>query len=220
MDIILGKEYNLKEEFLPLLNITQSTYKNKRVELLDWWKDFFDYEIRQGKPLKIIIHKIYGEYTPLPRKSEKQTAQKIADYESYVKTHLSKNFVPESKMRMARNAIEDFSGEKYGHTSSEGVARRYAGPAMEKLGEKSEERVWVDSASYMELTPQLLSLWREILHKYKIGQEEAANAFYVSASGGDISKELTAYKLALSKFKDVTGIVPICVRKWRLAIAE
>lgn len=103
--------------------------------------------------MKIIIHKIYGEYAPLPRKSEKQTAQKIADYESYVKTHLSKNFVPESKMRMARNAIEDFSGEKYGHTSSEGVARRYAGPAMEKLGEKSEERVWVDSASYMELTP-------------------------------------------------------------------
>jgi hypothetical protein len=128
--------YKLKEELFPLLKISTSQYDRRREELMEWLAEFYDYEILEGKPIRIKINEIYGEYKPLPR-SLKISKQKQEDYNEYVKTHLSKEFTVESKAHMARNAIADFAMEKYNHTSDAAVARRYVGPAMEEFGEKS-----------------------------------------------------------------------------------
>ena len=42
--------------------------KKRKEDLLRWMSEFFDYEILSGKPVRIQIKEIYGDYKPLPRK--------------------------------------------------------------------------------------------------------------------------------------------------------
>ena len=76
----------------------------------------------------------------MPRKinTKELTQQKKKDYEEFIKWNLPKEFKPESKCHMAKLAIDRFGEEKYHHQSDKAVARRYVGPAMEKVGEKNE----------------------------------------------------------------------------------
>ena len=135
--MIEQKIYELKNEFFPLLNISIGQYRRRKEDLMEWLKDFFDYEILEGKPIRIKINEVYGEYQPMPRNIG-LTLQKEKDYEEFVKWNLSKEFKPESKCHMAKLAIDRFGEEKYHHQSDKAVARRYVGPAMEKVGEKNE----------------------------------------------------------------------------------
>lgn len=220
VEILKETPYDLRGTFLPMLGVTANTYQKRRVDLLEWLKEFYDYELIYSRPIVIIIHEIYGEFQPLPRKNAAAKEERIKDYDDYVKAHLKKTFAPESKLRMARNAIEDFSHQKYGHTNAAGVAARYTGPSMEKLGEKSDYMIWVTSDCYQPMSKQMLDKWRDILRKHKIAQEEAANAFYRQANGEDISEEINSYKAALNDFQIEYGMTPICVHEWRLAATE
>lgn len=211
--------YDFKEDFLKANNIPHSQYKTRKEDLLDWLKEFYEYKILEGKPIKIKITEVIGEYKPLPRKKQearKLTEQKQKDYEAYVRLGLSKEFTPESKCHMARNAISDFGEDRYGHTSDKAVARRYVGPAMEKLGEQSNTYYWVNYVTYEKLSPELLNAWLDILDKEHIGQEQAANAFYIAEQGGDITKEKDAFKKALKIMKEQYHIIPVKVAEWRL----
>ena len=160
----------------------------------------------------IKIIEVFGEYEPLPRKIP-DTAEKIADYNNYVKEHLPKDFQPESKARMAREAISAFGLRKYNHTSDAAVARRYVGPAMEEYGEKSDTHVWVDYRDYRELDAETLQLWIGILNHNHIGEREAANAFYKQEQGMDITREKQSFKRSLEEMKAMTGIIPVKVAK-------
>ena len=208
--------YILKDEFFKENNIPHNQYKNRKEDLLEWLKEFYEYKILEGKPIRIEITEVIGEYKPLPRKIIKLTEQKQKDYEAYVRLGLSKEFTPESKCHMARNAISDFGEDRYGHTSDKAVARRYVGPAMEKLGEQSDTHYWVNYATYEKLSPELLNAWLNILDKEHIGQEQAANAFYIAEQGGDITKEKDAFKKALKAMKEQYHIIPVKVAEWRL----
>lgn len=211
--------YTLKEEFFKENNIPHSQYKTRKEDLLEWLKEFYEYKILEGKPLRIQIIEVIGEYKPLPRKKQESraiTEQKQKDYEDYVRLGLSKEFSPESKCHMARKAIGDFGEERYGHISDIAVARRYVGPAMEKLGEHSETYYWVDFDTYKKLSPELLNAWLDILRQEHIGQEEAANAFYKQEQGEDITKEKKAYQKALETMKKQYHIIPVKVAEWRL----
>lgn len=209
--------YKLKEEFFQITNISKSQWERRKQDLLIWWENFYDYDLIEGKPIQIKILEVYGEYQPLPRKvKETNTAEKIADYEQFTIAALGVEFKPNSKSRVAREAIHSFGEKKYGHTSPEAVAKRFVKPAFDKYGESNGVHTWVWYSTYQPLDPETLEHWRMIMFEEHISEEEAANAFYKQEQGEDISKEKQYFANARKRFKDQYGETPILVENWRV----
>lgn len=209
--------YKLKEEFWIMLNIPKSQWERRREDLLEWWKNFFDYKLLEGKPLRIEILEVYGEYKPLPRKiSTTNLEEKIKDYETFTIAALGTEFKPNSKSRVARQAIESFGFEKYGHESKEAVVRRFVKPAFDKYGESDGVHKWVWYSSYELLSQEILDDWRNIMKEEHISEQEAASAFYKQEQGMDITKEKMCFAAARARFKEKYGEFPILVESWRV----
>ena len=51
-----GKIYEVKKEFLPLLNVTMHQWERRKEDLLEWWEEFFNYEIIGKSPIMIKIN--------------------------------------------------------------------------------------------------------------------------------------------------------------------
>lgn len=128
-----GKVYRFKEEFWPAVGINKGQWENRKEDLLNWLKEFYDYELYEGRPIRIYIKEVIGEYKPLPRKvsSSELTEKKIAKYSTFTIAALGTEFRPNSKARVSREAISEFGYNEFGHTSVPAVSRRYVGPAME-----------------------------------------------------------------------------------------
>lgn len=214
------KTYELKKEFLPLLNISCRVWDRRKEELLNWFKDYFDFEIIDNKkPFKILIKEIYGEYQPLPRKTydvQKLTKEKIEDYKNFTIQALGTEFRPNSRCKIARDAIDMFGEDKYGHTSEAAVVRRYVKKPFDEYGETNDNKVWVNCITYKPLSEEHKAIWLSILAQEHIGADEAACAFYRAAQGEDISKEKGYFKKAIARFKDQYGYTPIMVKEWRV----
>lgn len=213
-----GKIYNFKTEFWPLLGINKGQWENRKHDLLEWIKNFYDYELLDGKPMRIYIKEVLGEYRPLPRKlnSQELTAQKREDYTNFAIASLGTEFKPNSKAKTSRDAVMAFGHEKYGHTNVEAIARRFIGPAFDEYGECNHVKRWVWYSTYEPLDNDTLDRWRTILREEHISEDEAANAFYRQEQGEDISKEKEYFKKARQRFKDEFGQAPILVSDWRL----
>lgn len=208
--------YQLKEEFIPLLEISSYQYRNRRKDLFDWFKDFFDYEIIDGRPITIYIKEVYGEYEQMPRKTQERREEKIQDYDNFTKNSLTKEFRYNSKSKVAREAIASFGYDKYGHTSQRSVAARYVTPAMNKYGEQEHKYRWCYYSTYEKLEDEVYSDWKDMLRRYRIGEQEAANAFYRQEQGEDVSKEKNRFAKAVDEFKAKYGDIPILSDRWRL----
>jgi hypothetical protein len=219
--MIENKIYLFKEEFMPLLGITNYQYKYRKDDLMNWLKDFFNYEILKGKPIRINIIEQFGEYEALPKQGqEKITQQKQKDYEDYVIEHLPKEFTPMSKTRMSQNAINDFGKERYKHYNQEAVNRRYVGPAMDTHGEKTNERYWCWYKSYTQLEQEVLEDWRNILVKWKCTEKEVYAAFCEKNSTKDETEMVRlegAFKAAMMDFTSKYGDKLVCIPKWKIA---
>jgi hypothetical protein len=207
--------YNLKTEFFPLIGVNQGTWTRRKQELLDHLEDYFDYEILKTRPLSIDIKEVYSDFQPLPRKGEKTKLEKQNDYEQYVLENFNSEWRLTSKAKESRDAIAAFGKKKYNHTSDRAVSDRYVGPAMEKYCEKDNKHVWVDYANYKPLEEDVLADWRSMLSKHKIGEAEAAKAFYRQAKGEDVSLEISYYENARTEFLEKYGIVPVLVSSWK-----
>ena len=215
--MIEPKIYNMKEEFWPLLGIPKTQWERRKDDLLTWFENFFDYEIMSGKPIRIKIIEVYGEYQPLPRKvSKTNREEKVKDYDTFTIASLGTEFKPNSKSKVAREAIEAFGEEKYGHTSVRAVTERFVKPAFEKYGESDGIHKWVWYSTYEELDYDTLARWRQIMSEEHISEQEAANAFYKEQQGEDISKEKGYFKNARTRFKEEYGSTPILVESWRV----
>ena len=215
----LNTQYSLNQ-ILKDLNIPLYQWKKRKEDLKEWLSNFYDYELIEGKPNKIIFKAIYGEYKPMPRKAYNKAKatreEKQKDYEDFIRKSIPKDsWKITSKVEESRQAIEDFAYEKYGHESPQSVATCYIGPAMESTCIKSEKTIWVNYKNYKPLTEEQLKDWKSILSKNKIGEKEAANAFYRQSEGEDISKEIGFYKKSLRDFKAKYQFSPILVYEWR-----
>lgn len=54
--------YEFKTEFWPLIGIKKNQWENRKEDLLEWLTNFYDYELLEGRPLRIHIKEVYGEY--------------------------------------------------------------------------------------------------------------------------------------------------------------
>lgn len=220
MQLEKNKVYEVKKEFLPLLNVTANQWKERKDDLLEWWKDFFDYEIIYSKPIIIRINEIYNqEYQPLPRKNVYTTAEKRADYAAATITILSESgdeYRPITKAFVAREATNNFGLVKYGHTDEKGVAHNYIKPSFDKYAENNGKKVWCWSRDCSPLTEVELEKWKEILRKTLYMDEDNVFELYDKIyNKKSLEKELTAYEQALMTMKKDSKGVPVCMDCWR-----
>lgn len=215
--------YNFKTEFCKELGITIYQVERRQDDLLNWLKNFFDYEFFDGKPKRILIKEIYGEYQSLPRKVPSQdelNKKKQEDYTKYTIASLGTEFKPNSKSKIARDAISDFGFEKYNHTNSKAVAKRFVKEPFDKYGESNGKRYWVWYSTYKKISKEIFEEWMKILKEEHISEEEAACAFYRQEQGEDISKEKEYYKKAVKRLKDKYHDIPVQVSEWKLKSME
>ena len=111
------------------------------------------------------------------------TIEKKKDYELFTIAALGTEFKPNSKARIARTAIDEFGYNKYGHTNSEAVSKRFIKEPFDKYGETNNTSVWVWYSNYTPLPKDVLDSWREIMREEHISEAEAANAFYRQEQG-------------------------------------
>lgn len=211
--------YKFKDEFCKELQIPINQYNRRQSELFEWLENFYDFKVLNGNPIRIHIKEVIGEYKPLPRKLPKQeelTKAKMEDYKNFTIKALGKDFKPNSRAKVAREAISAFGYEKYSHTNHKGVAERYIKEPFNKYGESDGKKVWVFCSNYIPLPPGIVEKWRDILREEKIGETEAANAFYRQEQGEDVSQEKQFYKNAMLRFQDTYGDIPVLVESWKL----
>ena len=85
------KLYRFKEEFCEELKIPKNQSERRLDELLEWLKNFYDYEFTKGRPHCINIIEIYGEYQQMPRKLPKKD-RKIEDYKDFTMAALGTTY--------------------------------------------------------------------------------------------------------------------------------
>ena len=213
------KVYEFKKEFCQILNIPMNQVERRLDQLLEWLKNFYDYNFYKGRPNRIEILEIYGEYEPMPRKLPKQdelTKQKTKDYDEFVYNNLTPDFIPTSQREIARQAQKEFGKKKYNHQSTEAVVKRYIKDPFKRYAENNGEYIWVYSETYIPLEKDVLIDWFQIMDRERIGEKEAAKAFYRLSLGEDVSKEISYFKKAMWCFCERYGDYPIFIGKWRL----
>lgn len=196
--------------------LTRALWERRHKDLIDHLQDFMDIiEIKTetGRYLYEVNGELPDTIPPLPRKS--QAAQKKKDYKTYTIAALGTEFKPNSKNKIAREAIKDFGKEKYGHTSQRAVTERYIKEPFEQYGVSDGKRYWCYYDTYKTLEDDVLEDWRRILSEERIGGTEAANAFYREQQGEDVSTEKGYYKRALERFEEKYCSTPILISKWK-----
>ena len=196
-------------------HLTEGMWRNRHDDLLDHLNDFFSIkEIKEGRYYYYEVpDELPDNIPPLPRKNNKQ--EKIKDYERYVVDNLPDKPTPLSKSKMARNAINDFGYEKYGHYSYKSVSNIYVSPAMEKHGTHGMKMVWVDVNTYLPLTQEQEDFLHECFRQVHLSELEMANAFKKYAQEQDISKEIDNFNKAIEMFKARFSFRPITVYEWQ-----
>ena len=210
------KRYDLKKEFFVQHHISIRQWDRRKKDLLEWLKNFFDYElIEDHKPIQIIIHEQFGPYQPMPKKVEENQKIKEKKYEAFIIAALGTEYKPNSKTKVARDAINNFARRDFGHTSQEAVSRRFVSKPFEKYGETNNVQRWVYYPEYTPLSDDVLEDLRRILREERIDIDEAASAFYRSEQGEDISQERQYFKRARERFLDKYGKFPVLVKEWK-----
>lgn len=190
-------------------------------ELLEWLTNFYEFDFIKGvgTPHYIIIKEVIGEYQPLPRKKPNQDSinqEKKEKYTRYTIASLGPEYKPNSKSKIARDAIEAFGYKDFGHISSEAVAKRFIKEPFNLYGETNGKKVWAWYDTYIALDEEKVEAWRRILKEEHMSEEEAASAWYKQESGEDVSKEKGYYKNAIDRAKMEWGSFPVYIQEWRL----
>lgn len=215
--------YKFKDEFCAELNIPMNQAERQLDRLLEWLPNFFDFEFYKGRPHRIFIKTIIGEYQPLPRKIPSQaelTEAKKRDYKDYTIAALGTEYKPNSKTKVARDAIADFGRNRYHHISYKAVAERYVKKPFDEYGETNNCYYWVWYSTYEKLDDEDEVKWRSVLRDEEIAENEASNAFYKAAEGEDISEEINRFKRAQERMIEIYDDFPVRVREWKIKTTE
>lgn len=206
-----------RSELSKKYGIGKNVWHRRHDELLEYLGEYM--EIKENTDLRgRYSYDIEGELPqsipPLPRASKKD--MKMKDYKEYTIGALGEEFKPNSGSKIARDAIRDFSREKYGHTNVAAVSARFVGPAMKEVGQRSEKRVWADYYTYEPLSAEQVEDLRIFFAEEKMSEKEMANAFILERQGEDISQEISRFERVMDKFKEKYQMMPIYIYEWKL----
>lgn len=205
-----------RKELSDKYNITRAIWEKRRNELIEYLQEFMDInEIRQpnGRYVYEIEGEIPEEIPRLPRKSQMEDKQRA--YAEFTYEALGTEFKPNSKSKIARDALWNFGRQDFHHNSVRAVTNRFIKEPFDKYGETNGVFQWVDCSDYSPLSDENLSLWKRILAEERIDETSAANAFYRMSQGEDIAKEIGYFERARWRMFEATGIMPVNVRSWR-----
>lgn len=172
-------------------NISPNDWTRKHDLIMEHLSNYMEItELKEnGQYIYVIEDDLPETIPPIPRKSKKTEAQK--DYDEFIQQYFSES-VPRyaSKAKVARDAMEAFSTQKYGHNNAQSVIRRYITAAFEKYVEEvPNSECWVWSKTYEPLSDNELQHW---------AKKQQAEAFREFCAGNDISEACAAYKQATS----------------------
>lgn len=219
--IKVGESYQFKTEFCKELGISKYSIERRKEDLLEWLKNFYDYELMGKSPVYIKINDIFGEYKPLPKKKYdmslrlKEQEEKQKRYMAFTIVALGDEYKPNSKSKIARDAMQSFGKKDYGHINQKMVVQRYVKEPFDANAETNGNNVWVYYSNYKVIEEEVVNRWRMILREERIGEDEAANAFYKQEQGQDVSEEQGYYRNAVQRFKEEYGETPVLVREWK-----
>lgn len=202
------KTYTLTE-FKKILNITKWQWEERKEELFEWLKVFFDYDIKpKGRSYQFIIKEQYCEYEPLPRKSK--VPEMRAFYENEA-DHILKYKPRNTGANIARE-INAYNN-KYEH--AEGTIANYIRPYL-KANYAINEKEWC----YIDYTTFTYNVIPEEQLKYLKTQFEK---YLSSSTTADIIADVEAgyitkdegynnlkrhYNDAINAFQDKYGFRP------------
>lgn len=202
------KTYTLAE-FKKILSITKWQWEERKDDLLDWLKIFFNYEIvPNGRSYNFIIKEQYCEYEPLPRKSK--VPEMRAFYENEADHILQ--YKPRNTGANIAREINTYNN-KYEH--AEGTIANYIRPYL-KANYSISDKEWCyidyEAYTYNIINAEQLKYLKEQFEKYLSSSTTAdiiadVEAGYLTKDEG-YSNLKRHYNDAISAFKEKYGFRP------------
>lgn len=149
------KEYNLAE-LREALNITGRQWEDRKEEVLENLKYFFDYTIKPiGKGYNIIIHRQFAEYIGISRKTDKETPAMY--YQQCIIDEIAKS--PKNTLTNIANVIVSSGKNKY-NISREAIVA-YGHTIIKPFGEGEWMRLDEKTLSYIPLSAEELDVFKK-----------------------------------------------------------
>lgn len=202
------KEYSLTE-LKEVLGISKRQWEERKEELLNYLKFFFDYELKpKGRGYCFNIKEQYTEYKPLPRKTR---LEEITNFYEQEVEHILIYKPRNTGSNLAREITH--KNNKYNHAS--GTAENYIRPFLKKnYSVSNKEWCYIDyvNFSYEPLNEEQLKYLKEQFEKY-LNSNNIADTI-AEQEAGYISKEKayeqmrSKYNTAINSFKKKYGFRP------------
>lgn len=202
------KIYTL-DELKKALHISKRMWEERKEELLDYMKLFFNYEITlKGRSYQFHIKEQYQEYEPMPRKSKTPEIQAFYEQEAeHILTYKPRN----TGANLAREIID--KNNKYHHAV--GTAANYIKPFLKKnyeIGEREWCQINYETYSYDKISDEQLKCLNNLFNKY-LSSNAVADAIADQEAGYTTKEEAyeclkSHYNSAMLAFKEQYGFRP------------
>lgn len=206
--LIECKIYSLTE-LKKILKISKRQWEERKEEVLDYMKIFFDYEITlKGRSYQFNIKEQYCEYEPLPRKTKSPEIQAFYAQET---DHIVQYKKRNTGSNIAREIVS--KNNKYNHAIS--TATHYICPYLKKnyeVGEREWCEINYENFSYDKISEEQLVFLNNQFKKY-FDSEIIANAIADQEAGYTTKEEAyeklkAHYNDAMNAFKNKYGFRP------------
>ena len=196
-------------ELKKVLKISKRQWEERKEELLEYMKIFFDYEITiQGRGYCFVIKEQYAEYEPLPRKAKLPEMRAFYEEET---DHIIQYKPCNTGLNIAREIVD--KNNKYNHALN--TATHYIRPYLKKnytIGEREWCKINYENYSYDKITEEELQFLKLQFEKY-LSSGVVADAIADQEAGHVTKTEVydrlkNRYDLAMTAFKDKYGFRP------------
>ena len=202
------KTYNLTE-FKRVLNISKRQWEERKEDLLEYLKLFFDYEITlKGRTYCFTVKEQYQEYEPMPRKNQCKEAM-----EFYAKEvdHILKYKPRNTGSNLAREIVAKNNQQNHKETTAANYIRPYLKKNYE-VGEREWCEINYETFSYDKITEEQLKYLNSQFKKH-LNSNIIANTIADQEAGYTTKEEAyerlkANYADAIIAFKNKYGFRP------------
>lgn len=211
-------------ELKKLLNISERSWHERKEEILEHLKIYFDYEMKkEGRYINFYITKQYAEYQPLRKKKDMEKI--IVHYENEIRRIIATEPY-NTGANMARNVVAE-GRNLYDH-KPDTISRHMRPSIKQKFIPPMTEKAWMrlthDRLHYEPLTEEQLEYLYDLFRKnsHEARQNRQMELFAEYRSGYIDEAELKAelfndtartYESLMSEFKDKFGFRPQLIKK-------